>query len=53
MNHRTILHCDMNAFFAAVEQQSNPALRGRPIAIIGSGARTIITTCSYEARAFG
>jgi len=53
MKHRTILHCDMNAFFAAVEQQSNPALRGKPIGIIGSGARTIITTCSYEARAFG
>lgn len=53
MTHRTILHCDMNAFFAAVEQQSNPALRGRPIGIIGSGARTIITTASYEARAFG
>ena len=53
MSHRIIMHCDMNAFFAAVEQQSNPALRGKPIAIIGSGARTIITTCSYEARAFG
>jgi len=51
--NRIILHCDMNAFFAAVEQQSNPALRNKPIAIIGSGARTIITTCSYEARAFG
>ncbi len=53
MSHRIILHCDMNAFFAAVEQQSKPALRGKPIGIIGSGARTIITTCSYEARAFG
>ncbi len=53
MNIRTILHIDMNAFFAAVEQQSNPALRDKPVAVIGSGARTIITTCSYEARAFG
>jgi DNA polymerase-4 len=43
----------MNAFFAAVEQQSDPALRDKPVAVIGSGARTIITTCSYEARAFG
>jgi len=50
---RTILHIDMNAYFAAVEQQSNPALRGQPIAVTGSGARTIITTASYEARAFG
>jgi len=50
---RTIMHIDMNAFFAAVEQQSNPDLRGKPIAVIGSGERTIITTCSYEARAFG
>lgn len=50
---RTIIHIDMNAFFASVEQQANPALRGRPIAVIGSGGRTIITTASYEARAFG
>ncbi|PLX96751.1 MAG: DNA polymerase IV [Desulfuromonas sp.] len=50
---RTILHIDMNAFFAAVEQQSRPALRGRPVAVIGGGSRTVITTCSYEARAFG
>ncbi|PLY00980.1 MAG: DNA polymerase IV [Desulfuromonas sp.] len=50
---RTILHIDMNAFFAAVEQQSNPALRGRPVAVIGSRQRTIILTASYEARAYG
>lgn len=53
MSVRTILHIDMNAFFAAVEQQSDPALRGKPVAVTGSGARTIITTSSYEARAFG
>jgi len=47
------MHIDMNAFFAAVEQQSNPALRGRPVAVTGSGKRTIILTASYEARAFG
>jgi DNA polymerase-4 len=44
---------DSNAFFASVEQQANPALAGKPIAVVGSGHRTIITTCSYEARAFG
>lgn len=53
MPHRTILHIDMNAFFASVEQQSDPALRGKPIAVIGSAARTVITTASYEARKYG
>ena len=43
----------MNAFFASVEQQSDPELRGKPIAVIGAAKRTVITTCSYEARAFG
>jgi DNA polymerase-4 len=50
---KTIMHVDMNAFFAAVEQQSNPALRGRPVAVTGSEKRSIILTASYEARTFG
>jgi DNA polymerase-4 len=47
------MHIDMNAFFASVEQRSNPRLRNRPIAVVGSAKRTVVTTASYEARAFG
>lgn len=52
-NHRVVLHIDMNAFFASVEQAANPDLKGRPIVVVGSQQRTVILTASYEARAFG
>ena len=54
---RKIIHIDMDAFFAAVEIRDNPKLKGKPV-IIGSdprqtGGRGVVSTCSYEARAFG
>lgn len=53
MLSRTVMHIDQNAFFASVEQQANPELRGKPIAVVGGHGRTVITTSSYEARAKG
>ncbi len=51
--NRAILHVDMHAFYAALEQRDHPEWRGRPVVIGGIGKRSVVSTASYEARHFG